>query len=153
MTVDMGPATRRMAELIEQVPDDLLDGPTPCPAYTLGDLLDHVSGLARAFTAAARKSTPPGSTDRASGDASRLGDDWRGRLSRELDGLADAWRDPTAWTGATRAGAVVPSATVHVKFRIPDPEPHTSRHRRGPAVRPPPHVRLRYRRLETLAFR
>ena len=106
MTVDMGPATRRMADLIEQVPDDLLDGPTPCPAYTLGDLLDHVSGLARAFTAAARKSTPPGSTDRASGDASRLGDDWRSRLSRELDGLAEAWRDPAAWTGATRAGAV-----------------------------------------------
>ena len=60
MTVDMGPAARRMADLIEQVPDDLLDGPTPCPAYTLGDLLDHVSGFALAFTAAGRKETVPG---------------------------------------------------------------------------------------------
>ena len=106
MTVDMGPATRTMAELIEQVPDDLLDGPTPCPAYTLGDLLDHVSGLALAFTSAARKATVPGSPDRASGDASRLGNDWRSRLPQELDALAEAWRDPAAWTGATRAGGV-----------------------------------------------
>ena len=106
MTVDMGPATRTMAELIEQVPDDLLDGPTPCPAYTLGDLLDHVSGLALAFTAAARKGTVPGSPDRASGDASRLGNDWRSRLPQELDALAEAWRDPAAWTGATRAGGI-----------------------------------------------
>jgi uncharacterized protein (TIGR03086 family) len=106
MTVDMGPATRRMADLVEQVPDDLLDGPTPCPAYTLGDLLDHVSGFALAFTAAARKATVPGSPDRASGDASRLGNDWRSRVPRELDALAEAWRDPAAWTGATRAGGV-----------------------------------------------
>ena len=106
MTVDMGPATRTMAELIEQVPDDLLDGPTPCPAYTVGDLLDHVSGLALAFTSAARKASVPGSPDRASGDVSRLGNDWRSRLPQELDALAAAWRDPAAWTGATRAGGV-----------------------------------------------
>jgi len=95
-----------MADLIEHVPDDLLDGPTPCPAYTLGDLLDHVSGFALAFTAAGRKAAVPGSPDRASGDASRLGNDWRSRLPRELDALAEAWRDPAAWTGATRAGGV-----------------------------------------------
>jgi uncharacterized protein (TIGR03086 family) len=106
MTVDLEPATRQMADLIDQVPDDLLDGPTPCPAYTLGDLLDHISGLALAFTAAATKAPLPGAPDRASGDASRLGNDWRSRLRRELDALAEAWRDPAAWTGATRAGGV-----------------------------------------------
>jgi uncharacterized protein (TIGR03086 family) len=106
MTVDMEPASRRMADLVERVPDDMLDGPTPCPAYTLGDLIDHVSGFALAFTAAARKATPPGSQGRASGDASRLGHDWRSRLPRELDDLAEAWRDPTAWTGETRAGGI-----------------------------------------------
>ena len=106
MTVDLGPATRQMADLIAQVPDDLLDEPTPCPAYTLGDLVDHVSGLALAFTAAARKAPVPGAPERASGDASRLGTDWRARLARELDALAEAWRDPAAWTGATRAGGV-----------------------------------------------
>ena len=69
MTVDMGPAAQRMADLIDQVPDDLLDGPTPCPAYNLGDLLDHVSGFALAFTAAATKATVPGAPERASGGA------------------------------------------------------------------------------------
>ena len=29
--------------------------PTPCPAYTLGDLIEHVGGLALAFSAAADK--------------------------------------------------------------------------------------------------
>jgi uncharacterized protein (TIGR03086 family) len=102
----MAPATRRLVELIAHVPDDLLDAPTPCPAYTLGDLLDHVSGFALAFTAAARKATVPGAPERASGDASRLESGWRRRLPRELDALAEAWRDPAAWTGATRAGGV-----------------------------------------------
>jgi uncharacterized protein (TIGR03086 family) len=106
MTVDLGPATRQLADLIAQVPDDLLDEPTPCPAYTLGDLVDHVSGLALAFTAAARKTPVPGAPERASGDASRLGTAWRTRLARELDALAESWRDPAAWTGATRAGGI-----------------------------------------------
>jgi uncharacterized protein (TIGR03086 family) len=106
MTLDLGPATRRMADLIEQVPDDLLDGPTPCPAYTLGDLFDHVSGFALAFTGAARKAPVAGAPDRASGDASRLGGGWRSRLPQELDALAEAWRDPAAWTGMTRAGGI-----------------------------------------------
>jgi uncharacterized protein (TIGR03086 family) len=92
-----------MSDLIAAIPDELLQRPTPCPAYSLGDLLDHVSGFARAFTAAARKETLPGA-GRASGDASRLGDDWRARISGELGSLAEAWRDPAAWTGMTQAG-------------------------------------------------
>jgi uncharacterized protein (TIGR03086 family) len=103
--VDLEPATRRMAELVEGVPDELLGGPTPCPAYTLGDLLDHVAGMTLAFTAAATKATSgEGVPQKASGDASRLGDDWRTRIPRGLAGLAEAWRDPAAWTGMTRAG-------------------------------------------------
>ncbi|WP_435643939.1 TIGR03086 family metal-binding protein [Streptomyces sp. H49] len=31
---------------------------------------------------------------------------WRDELPRALDELADAWRDPAAWTGTTRAGGV-----------------------------------------------
>ncbi|MGH9227943.1 MAG: TIGR03086 family metal-binding protein [Acidimicrobiales bacterium] len=104
--VELGPAAQRMADLIEGVPDELLGGATPCPEYTLGDLVDHVSGFALAFTAAARKDTGSMTSRRASGDASRLGDDWRTRLPRDLAALADAWRDPAAWSGMTRAGGV-----------------------------------------------
>ena len=104
--IDLEPATRRLADLVDGVPDELLDAPTPCSAYTLGDLLDHIGALALAFTAAARKATADAGSRRASGDASRLGDDWRTRIPRELEALAEAWRDPAAWSGMTRAGGV-----------------------------------------------
>jgi uncharacterized protein (TIGR03086 family) len=104
--VDIEPATRRMAALIRGVPEELLDGPTPCPAYALGDLLDHVSGLTLAFTAAATKATGDATSQGPSGDASRLGDDWRTRIPRDLAVLAEAWRDPSAWSGTTQAGGL-----------------------------------------------
>jgi uncharacterized protein (TIGR03086 family) len=104
--VDLEPATRLMADLVGGIPDELLGGPTPCPAYTLGDLLDHISGTALAFTAAASKAGGDIASHRASGDASRLGDGWRSRIAGELAALAAAWRDPAAWTGTTRAGGV-----------------------------------------------
>lgn len=96
-----------MAKVLAGVPDDRLDGPTPCPAYTLGDLLDHVGGFIIAFTAAATKTfDAEGVPQEASGDASRLPADWRVTLPAQLDGLVAAWRDPSAWTGMTRAGGV-----------------------------------------------
>lgn len=105
--VDLTPATRRMAALLDGVADDTLDRPTPCPDYRLGDLVEHVGGLSLAFAAAARKATDDlASQQGPSGDASRLGDDWRTRISRDLDDLAVAWRDPSAWTGMTQAGGI-----------------------------------------------
>ena len=104
--LDLGPAAQRLADLVVGVPDELLDGPTPCPEYSLGDLVDHVDGLARAFAAAATKSGGEAANHRPTPDASRLGDDWRARIPRELEALAEAWRDPEAWTGMTRAGGV-----------------------------------------------
>ena len=106
MVVDLGPAARRMAELVTGVPDDMLTAPTPCPEYRLGDLVDHVGGLARAFTGAARKDTGEATSQGPSGDASGLGDDWRRRIPHDLDALAEAWRDPQAWTGMTKAGGL-----------------------------------------------
>jgi uncharacterized protein (TIGR03086 family) len=104
--VDLEPAAQRMAELVRGVPDELLDGPTPCPAYKLGDLLDHVGGAALAFTGAAKKETGDAVSQGPSGDASRLGDDWRERIPRDVAALAPAWRDPEAWDGMTKAGGV-----------------------------------------------
>ena len=100
---DLDYATRRMARLVEQVPDDALDRPTPCERYTVGSLLDHIGGSTLAFTAAAVKQPLEGGP---SGDASRLGDDWRTRIPRDLRRLAEAWSDPASWTGMTAAGGV-----------------------------------------------
>ena len=104
--LDLEPATRRMASLLAGIPDGDLDAPTPCPAYTLGDLVEHVGGLSLAFTAAASKETGELVDQAPSPDASRLGDDWRTRIPRDLDALAEAWREPAAWTGMTRAGGI-----------------------------------------------
>jgi uncharacterized protein (TIGR03083 family) len=58
--VDLGPGAQQLANLIARVGDDELGKPTPCPSYTLGDLIEHVGGLALAFTAAANKDSGPG---------------------------------------------------------------------------------------------
>lgn len=104
---DLEPATNRMAALLAGISDGPLDRPTPCPKYSLGDLLDHVGGLTMAFTAAATKDFPSEvGSQGPSGDASRLGDDWRSRIPQDLAALAQAWREPDAWSGMTKAGGV-----------------------------------------------
>jgi uncharacterized protein (TIGR03086 family) len=95
-----------MAGLIRGVAPDSLNAPTPCPKYTLGDLVDHVGGLSLAFTAAATKALGSGTSQAPSPQASHLADDWRTRIPQDLMSLAEAWRDPDAWSGFTRAGGV-----------------------------------------------
>jgi uncharacterized protein (TIGR03086 family) len=103
MMVDLTPATQRLADLVAGVSDDQLAGPTPCPAYTVGDLVEHVGGLARAFRAAAEKDTAsPYVNGAPAGDAARLEEGWRDRIPADLAALARAWADPDAWTGMTR---------------------------------------------------
>ena len=104
--LDLEPATRRLATLVASVSADDLDAPTPCPQYAVGDLLDHIGGLALGFAAAARKERTDTTARAPSGNASRLEPDWRDTIPHRLDALAEAWRDPGAWTGMTRVGGV-----------------------------------------------
>ncbi|WP_330350164.1 TIGR03086 family metal-binding protein [Streptomyces sp. NBC_00582] len=104
--LDLGPQTRIVARLAAAVRDDRLADGTPCPAYPVRTLLGHLTGLAVAFRDAARKDLGS-TTDTPPTDAGpRLGPDWRTELPRVLGELAEAWRDPAAWTGMTRAGGV-----------------------------------------------
>ena len=103
--LDLTPVARQLAVVVANVPEGALTRPTPCSRYSVGDLLDHIGGLAVAFTRAAKKDlgelgTPP------PGDASLLGDDWRMRIAADLDALAEAWSEPDAWQGMTRAGGI-----------------------------------------------
>jgi uncharacterized protein (TIGR03086 family) len=104
--LDLEPATTVLTGVVSTVRDDQLRAPTPCPGSTLGDLIDHVDGLAQAFTAAATKASLAGDSPGPSADASRLGSDWRTRIPQRLAALAAAWRDEAAWTGMTRAGGL-----------------------------------------------
>jgi uncharacterized protein (TIGR03086 family) len=113
---DLGPAAREMARVVNAVRDDQLGDPTPCTKYTLGDLLQHVRGLAEAFTLAGRKEQPAGgSKPPPQGDGSLLPADWRGEIADWLGQLADAWSDPAAWDGmAWIAGFEAPASAVGI---------------------------------------
>ena len=113
---DLGSAAYELTRLVNGVREDQLGDPTPCPRYTLGDLLQHVRGLAEAFTLAGRKQQPPGgSKPPPEGDASLLPDDWRGETADWLGRLVDAWTDPAAWEGTTWiAGFEAPASMVGI---------------------------------------
>ncbi|MGW6982225.1 TIGR03086 family metal-binding protein [Streptomyces sp. NPDC054932] len=105
-TLDLAPQARIVARLAAAVPDARLTDRTPCPAYAVGDLLAHLAHLAAAFRDAARKDLGP-TTDTAPGPAApSLPAHWREELPRVLGELAEAWKDPAAWTGMTRVGGV-----------------------------------------------
>jgi uncharacterized protein (TIGR03086 family) len=103
---DLRPAAQRMADVLAAVPDEALSRPTPCPDYSLADLVAHVDGFAQVFAASARKdlgeltATPPGPL------TGELPADWRDRAAQHLTELADAWQAADAWEGMTQAGGV-----------------------------------------------
>jgi uncharacterized protein (TIGR03086 family) len=102
--IDLYPAVARLSALIEAVPGDGLDRPTPCSDYSVGDLLDHIAGITVAFGGAAVKAEGETADMGPQGDASRLDTDWRVSLPERLGALGDAWQDPNAWAGMTRIG-------------------------------------------------
>lgn len=105
-TLDLGPQTRVIARLADGVTDDQLPASTPCPDMAVRNLLGHLLGLTVAFRDAARKDLGA-TTDTSPGAAvPDIGPGWREELPKVLDELAEAWRDPGAWTGMTRAGGV-----------------------------------------------
>ncbi|MFF3780824.1 TIGR03086 family metal-binding protein [Streptomyces sp. NPDC001933] len=105
-TIDLEPAARQIAALLDGIDDQQLDGPTPCPDYAVRELLAHVAGLSAAFRDAARKDFGPTTDTPADAGLPVLGDDWRETLPPLLDELVTAWRDPAARQGMTRAGSV-----------------------------------------------
>ena len=105
--LDLHPLVRQVKSLLYGVADETLAARTPCPDWSVGDLLDHVAGLSVSFGRAARKTTggvnaatPPAPS------AAHLHPQWRSRLPALLDDLADAWAEPEAWSGTAQAGGV-----------------------------------------------
>jgi len=102
--VDLRPTTSTLADLVRGVRDDQLSERTPCPSYSVADLLDHIGGLSVAFRVAATKEDLSGHAPSA--DGSRLEDGWRDRIAVALDDLGEAWQQPSAYDGMTMAGPV-----------------------------------------------
>ncbi|SNX57547.1 uncharacterized protein (TIGR03086 family) [Streptomyces sp. TLI_55] len=104
--LDLGPQTRVVARLAEAVTDEQLAGGTPCPEYAVRNVLGHLLHLSVAFRDAARKDLGATTDTPPTAAVPDIGPGWREELAKVLEELADAWRDPAAWTGMTRAGGV-----------------------------------------------
>ena len=104
--LDLHPATRELARLLDGVSDDHLANPTPsdCDVATL---LDHLMGLTLAVTWAAEKAAAEhGGSQAPQASADALDPAWRSVLPQRLDALAAAWATPDAWEGMTEAGGL-----------------------------------------------
>jgi uncharacterized protein (TIGR03086 family) len=101
---DLHAAADRMTRLLEAVPNDSMEAPTPCPGLPLGALIDHVGGFAKVFAASARKELGEPTAQPPDPRADNLEPGWRARMTADLSALADAWDAPDAWEGMTQAG-------------------------------------------------
>jgi uncharacterized protein (TIGR03086 family) len=110
-TIDFTLATGAVAAVLDGIRDDQLENPTPCPDYSVSDVLHHLDGLSAAFTLAARKEAPPGGSQ-PEVDGARLSPTWRAEIPAALDRLAAAWTDPTAYDGLTMAGPIEMPASI-----------------------------------------
>lgn len=90
-----GQVLERLAEVID-VRDDELDRPTPCTAFTVGQLRTHVLGWLEFFAAAL--ADPPANTTRPDPESFSLADDARASdvVRRSLVGIRQAIADDAA---------------------------------------------------------
>jgi uncharacterized protein (TIGR03086 family) len=114
VALDLDPPVRQLRALLLGITDDDLRSPTPCDGWTVGDLLDHIVDVARAYTQAAQKLTdvPGTATPLPRPSATGLPPYWRSRLPVMLEELATAWKDPAAWTGSALVGAAMMPAAA-----------------------------------------
>jgi uncharacterized protein (TIGR03086 family) len=104
--IDLRPAADRMARLLAGLPDEALGRSTPCADMPLDGVVDHVGGLAVAFTAAGRKDLGELTSQPPAAKPVELEPGWRDRMAADLTSLADAWQAPEAWEGMTQVGGV-----------------------------------------------
>ena len=101
---DFEPSATRLRSLLPVAADSDLAGPTTCERYSLGQLLAHIEGLTAAFRASAEKDFGPLTDTDPSSELPVLKPGWRDRIDVQLSAMVDAWQEPSAWDGMTRAG-------------------------------------------------
>jgi uncharacterized protein (TIGR03086 family) len=94
------PAGAHLAEVVGGVKPDQLDAPTPCPDWTVRQLVSHLRYWTPVLERAGRKAPVPEELPDPERDLAVA--DWQERYAEQLAGLVEAWADPAAWTGTTR---------------------------------------------------
>jgi uncharacterized protein (TIGR03086 family) len=94
-------AGANLADLVRGVKPDQLDAPTPCPDWTVRQLVSHLMYWSPVLERAGRRQPVP---DEPLPDPAEdlVAGDWQDRYAQQLAGLVDAWREPAAWTGTSR---------------------------------------------------
>jgi uncharacterized protein (TIGR03086 family) len=100
---------QKNTRLIERVRTDQLSSPTPCPAFSVQALINHMVQVNRYFgtvaTGTARSAT--------SATFDVIGDDPAGAHGRSVDALMELLREPGVMDRAFNTGAIdVPAATA-----------------------------------------
>jgi uncharacterized protein (TIGR03086 family) len=114
-TLDLGPQALIVARVADAVREEQLADATPCPQYAVRHLVGHLVGLSAAFRDAGRKDLGATTDTPPTSGLPDLTPGWRAELPELLAELAEAWRDPAAWTGETRAGGVeLPGAVAGI---------------------------------------
>jgi uncharacterized protein (TIGR03086 family) len=95
----ISPAGAALLRVVRDVRPEQLDDPTPCPDWTVRQLVNHLMFWAPVLERAGRKEPvrplPDPEQDLAVGD-------WQQRYAALTGSLVDAWSDPAAWTGTSR---------------------------------------------------
>lgn len=99
-------AAPRTVTVVRGISDEQLGLPTPCPDYTVRDLLGHLFDVVVNFQALARREEVDWS-----GKTDHLTEGWRDRFATETARLTEAWSDPAALEGVS-PGMGLPQETV-----------------------------------------
>lgn len=83
-------ALDHVCAIVDSVPAERFDDPTPCEGWDVGRLVNHMVASNLYFAAAARGEE----ADRALYEADHLGDDAAGAYRRSATAAADAWARP-----------------------------------------------------------
>lgn len=107
------PAAESLIAVVHGVKPDQLDAPTPCTAYDVRALVNHLLFWGPSLEAAGRKEDlPPPAA--AEPDVDLTQGDWAAELVAQLERTATAWSLPAAWQGSTTVGGPpeTPAATI-----------------------------------------
>jgi uncharacterized protein (TIGR03086 family) len=103
-------AAATFTAIVDGIPDDQVDAPTPCADYDVAALVGHLLHWGPSLVGAGRKEVVPP----PEGDEAPAGESWRTSLEAHVAALTTAWSAPEAWEGTTRMGGPMemPAATV-----------------------------------------
>ncbi len=111
LSAEMASAAAETARMVQNVPGEALDAPTPCADWDLRTLLNHTI-LWTSYSAERRAHGESVAEDLMSTDFTAE-PGFREDYARQIDRAVEAWKDPQAWEGDRNVmGTATPAADV-----------------------------------------